>query len=302
MKINLTEVRQMIRRELVLGLVREAVERTILVEQAEGPSYDQNVELLRRYKEGDPSALNDLVMANRGLVRKIAHAYSKKSNIPFEDLEQGGYEGLLRALNKLEAGDDAETIKRKMSSWIRSQMQGQIGSNRSVHIGGRDERTILNGFTKAFSRLKQELGRDPTDEEVADELGVDVEKLKAVRSVGAVSTNMEVGEEGGSTFGDTLSDTFGATPEDTLMQRDFYGLLDRFEDNLSNPVDKLAVQVLKGDLTNQQAADQVAKSTGGSYTRAAMNLRVQKIKDTLKKFLGAEAMEYTEFFDKNVAV
>lgn len=300
MRVNLTEVRRMIRRELALELIKEAVKKTVLLEQGK-PSYEQNVEYLRRYKQGDSSALNDLVMANQGLIRKIAHSFASKTGIPFEDLEQAGYEGLLRALNKLEVDDDASTIQRKISSWARSQMQAQINQTRPVHIGGRDERTIMNSFTRTYKKLKAELGREPTDEEVAERLGVSVDKLKDVRNVGGISTETPVGEEGESQFGDSLQYQNQANPEDVLMQKEFIGFLDRFEKSLTKLQDKFAVKVIKGEMTGQEAADKYSEASGKDYGRAAMSLRAKQIKDKLVSYLGDEAVDYLEFLERNVA-
>lgn len=302
MKINLNEVRQMIRKEIVLGLVKEAVEKAYLSEQNQSRD-ERNMELIRQYKAGDPSALNQFVQDNSGLVATIARQFSKKSGVEFDDLMQAGYEGLLRGIEKFDAERENANISATLQGWIRSMIAQQLELTRPVSVkgkGGRDIRKVKTGFNKAFNKLRSELGRDPSDEEVAAELGVDVETMRSVRSVGGVSANMPVGEEGGMTIGDTIvADT--ANPEETLLQKDFVDLLSRFEDNLSKTADKYAVKVLKGEMTNQQAADAVAEEEGKNYSRQALNLRVKQMKNALMNFLGDEAFEYSDFLEKNAA-
>ncbi len=313
MKVNLKEVRQLIRKEIVLGLVKEAVQKAYLSEQSSSRD-EKNKELLKRYQEGDPSALSQFIEANKGLVIQIAKQFAgsarragrsgMESNLELDDLTQAGYEGLVNAVNKFDPTRDNANLGGSMRNWIKQAISQQLKLSQPVSVkgkGGRDIRTIQNSFSKRYYELKSELGRDPSDEEMAASLGVDLELMKQVRSVGGTSTDMPLGDEGGQTIGDSLTYQNQASPEDSVLQQDFTNLLSRFEDNLSKLSDKLAVKVLKGELTNQAAADQVAAETGKNYTRAAMNLRVKKMKGMLLKFLGEDGMDYADALEKNAA-
>lgn len=303
MKINLFEVRKLIRKDIVTKLVKESVESFILLEQS-NLSYKNNAEILSRYQEGDPSALGELITANQGLVRKIAHRY-KNTGVPFEDLEAAGYEGLIRAINKLSVGAGNEEILKNMSNWTRSMMQKEIESLKPVKVGGRQERTIKSGFTKAFNRLKAELGRDPSDEEIADELGVSVERLKSVRRVGAVSTSSPLGDEGEATFGDTLTYSDQGSPEELYMRKEFEELINRFENSLVDYKDIMAFKAgLKKEMTLEKAAEMIRDELGlDNFTRAAVSARAKNLERKLKSFIEEEGYYEVDddlsFFEKS---
>lgn len=173
------------------------------------------VELAKRIERGDLSAKERLVNANLRLVISNARKY-EGCELPLLDLIQEGILGLIRAAEKFDyrRGFKFSTYA---TFWIRESIQRAI-ANRSrtirlpVHIGQRDRR-----LERARRTLVAELGREPSDEELAEAAELDIGAIRELREAARVVTSLDrpVGEEDDTPLG-TLIASEAVSPEETL--------------------------------------------------------------------------------------
>lgn len=182
--------------------------RTYLNEMGRFPllTADEQLILAQKYKEGDETAKQQMVESNLRLVVSVAKRYVGHG-VPILDLIQEGNIGLMRAIDKFEP-----SMGYKFSTyatwWIRQAITRYIAdTSRSIRLPVHMNELIykINRITK---NLISELGRNPTDAEIAEAVGITVKKLDVVRSfsVDINSLDTPIGEDEEATVGDFISD------------------------------------------------------------------------------------------------
>ncbi|WP_036031070.1 RNA polymerase sigma factor SigF [Leptolyngbya sp. PCC 6406] len=174
----------------------------------------QGMELLMAYKQEPTISLrNRLVRLNAGLVRKIAHRISHQCSEPYEDLEQIGYLGLIRAIERFNPGQGC-AFSSFAVPYIRGEMLHFLRDRgTSVKIPRRWQ-DLQKEAQKRQGELIRELGRQPNDHEMADALAVSVEEWREVKLANKnrmpLSLDATVCHQVDSsiTLGDTLPDTY----------------------------------------------------------------------------------------------
>ena len=181
-------------------------------------SHQDRVELSAIVRDGK-SAQEHLIKANSRLVVSVAKKYVGRG-VPFLDLIQEGNIGLIRAVNKFDyrRGYKFSTYA---TWWIRQAVTRAIADQgRTIRVPVHMYEQI-NRLARVSRQLVQELGRDPTVEEIAGELGVSPKKVERTIKVSQrpLSLEMPVGEEDDSFLGDFIEDSDAPSPTDQASQQ-----------------------------------------------------------------------------------
>lgn len=177
-------------------------------------SYEEELELAKRVLDGDEEAKQKLAESNLRLVVSIAKKYVGKGML-FLDLIQEGNMGLIKAVEKFDY-----TKGYKFSTyatwWIRQAITRAIADQaRTIRIPVHMVETI-NKLIRTSRHLLQQLGREPTPEEIAKEMEIPVEKVVEIQKIAQdpVSLETPIGEEDDSHLGDFIQDDESLAPQD----------------------------------------------------------------------------------------
>jgi len=190
----------------------------------------EEVELAKRMALGDDEAKKKLAEANLRLVVSIAKRYVGRGML-FLDLIQEGNLGLIKAIDKFdyEKGFKFSTYA---TWWIRQAITRAIADQaRTIRIPVHMVETI-NKYVRISRQLLQELGRDPKPEEIAERMGIPLEKIREIQkiSLDPVSLETPIGEEEDSHLGDFVEDEGALSPPDSaafmLLKKQLEEVLD----------------------------------------------------------------------------
>ena len=204
-------------------------------------SFDEELELAKKVIDGDEEAKQKLAESNLRLVVSIAKKYVGRGML-FLDLIQEGNMGLIKAVEKFDY-----TKGYKFSTyatwWIRQAITRAIADQaRTIRIPVHMVETI-NKLIRTSRHLLQQLGREPTPEEIAQEMEIPVEKVMEIQKIAQdpVSLETPIGEEDDSHLGDFIQDEDSPAPQDSAA----YTLLKEQLEEVMNTLTPREAKVLK---------------------------------------------------------
>lgn len=226
-------------------------------------THEREIELAQRIEMGDREAMKQFILANLRLVVSIAKRYVGRG-LTLLDLIQEGNIGLIRAVQRYD-WRRGHRFSTHATWWIRQAI------SRAVADKGRTIRlpvyvnTALNRIRRERQRLLQELGREPTEQELAEATGLDpIRMIELQGAPGApVSLELPVGEDEEQELGDVLADTESASPEDIATKQTLKDEVQRVLEAVLTPRERLVLQLRFG-LGNSQAhpLEQVGRELG----------------------------------------
>jgi RNA polymerase primary sigma factor len=168
-------------------------------------THEEEIDLGRRTREGDKTARSKLIEKNLRLVIPVAKKY-RGMGLPFGDLIQEGNIGLMRAADKFDP-EKGFRFSTYATWWIRQAIQRAVADKGRtirvpVHMGEK-----IRKMARTYNELSTQLKREPTDEEVAERLSWDVDRVKDVKSAipDATSLNQPLSsDEDSSELGDLV--------------------------------------------------------------------------------------------------
>ena len=194
----------------------------------------EEVKLARRIKRGDEEARAIMVRSNLRLVVKIARDYSNYG-LPLLDLISEGNIGLMKAVERFDPKKGGK-LSTYAAWWIKQSIKRALANQSKtirlpVHLVDK-----IAKLRRVSAQMTEELGREPTDEELAEEVGMAVAKVSALKSAAIRPTSLDqpLGDDDNTALGDIIGDEGAEDPFEVLMDKDLRaevgGLLDVLDD------------------------------------------------------------------------
>lgn len=223
----------------------------------------RGMELLIAYHQKPSVRLrNQLVQLNAGLVRKIAHRVSHQCAEPYEDLEQIGYLGLIRAIERFDPTQGC-AFSSFAVPYIRGEMLHFLRDRSSTVKIPRRWQQLNKAGQKVREELSEAYGRQPSDDEVAEQLGVSVNEWRecklATRNRSPLSLDATISQQIDSpmTLGDTLPDMHYQNLQHLEEDRQ---QLQRALNQLEEKTRQAIEFVFIGDMSRKEVAERIGVS------------------------------------------
>ncbi len=177
---------------------------------------EQEVELAARIKNGDDAAREQMIRANLRLVVKIAHDYSH-FGLPLLDLISEGNIGLMKAVERFDPAKGGK-LSTYAAWWIKQSIKRALANQSKtirlpVHMVDK-----LARLRKTAAQMQEMLGREPTNEELAEAMGLPVKKIAHLKTVSVRPSSLDapIGENDSTELGELVCDENEPTPFETL--------------------------------------------------------------------------------------
>ncbi len=177
---------------------------------------EEEVTLAKRIQQGDAAAREHMIRANLRLVVKIAYDYSH-FGLPLMDLISEGNIGLMKAVERFDPGKGGK-LSTYAAWWIKQSIKRALANQSKtirlpVHLVDK-----ISRMRKTTALLQEEFGREPTNDELARELGIPVNKVAHLKTVSTRPSSLDapVGEDDSTELGELVRDENAATPYEDL--------------------------------------------------------------------------------------
>ena len=253
---------------------------------------DEEVELAQRIKEGDQIALDRLVRANLRFVVSVAKQYQNQG-LSLADLINEGNVGLIKAAQRFDETKGFKFISYAVW-WIRqSILQAVAEQSRMVRLP-LNQVGMLSKVKKTASYLEQLYQRKPTVKEIADELGVDVEKIDNIIKINAKEVSMDapVSSDDDMTFIDTVVPDNNEDADSTIVSETESAAIKRSLSTLNEKERQIIIYYFGLDSSQSYTLEEIG------YMMDMTRERVRQVKDkALKKLRTRSKKSLLSFYE-----
>jgi RNA polymerase primary sigma factor len=245
----------------------------------------QEIDLAGKIKKGDAAARERMINSNLRLVVTIAHDYANLG-LPLLDLISEGNIGLTKAVERFDPAKGAK-LSTYAAWWIKQSIKRALANQSKtiripVHLGDK-----LARVRRVSLQMSDELGREPTDDELAEEIGITSEKVARLRSVGIrpASLDAPVGDDDSTEFAETVGDEEAQTPFELLRDKNLLHEMDGLLDVLDAREKKIISQRFGLDGGTPKTLEDVSKDFGVTRERIRQlqNIALTKLRRALSK-------------------
>ena len=246
---------------------------------------EQEVELAERIKMGDKEARTHMIKANLRLVVKIAQDYSNYG-LSLQDLISEGNIGLMKAVERFDP-EKGGKLSTYAAWWIKQSIKRALANQSKtirlpVHMVDK-----ISRMRRISNILAEELGREPTNSELAEELGVPRSKLALLKQASQRPTSLDapVHEGENADFGEMIGDEKALDPANALSDKNMYNQLDDLLDVLNEREQRIIDARFGLDGKKPMTLEEVGLEFGVTRERIRQlqNLALKKMRNTLRK-------------------
>ncbi len=195
---------------------------------------EEEIKLAARIKRGDEKARQLMIRANLRLVVKIAHDYARYG-LPLLDLISEGNIGLMKAVERFDPKKGGK-LSTYAAWWIKQGIKRALANqSKTIRLPAHLVDKIAK-LRRVEHRLTEEFGREPTNEELAAELGVSPSVVGHWQTVSLKPTSLDapIGDEDGAEFGDIIGDDKARTPYDLINDAQLKSEMEELLDQLDH--------------------------------------------------------------------
>ncbi len=259
---------------------------------------EQEIELAAKIKKGDAAARERMINSNLRLVVTIAHDYANLG-LPLLDLICEGNIGLTKAVERFDPAKGAKLSTYAMW-WIKQSIKRALANQSKtirlpVHLVDK-----IAKVRRVSLQMSDELGREPTDDELGEEIGIAGKKVARLKSVGIspASLDASIGDDDSTEFGDVVGDEEAQTPFELLRDKNLRGEVDGLIEVLDSREKKIISQRFGLDGGKPKTLEDISKNFGVTRERirqlqnialAKLRRAISKKEDPLEKELSVAA-------------
>ena len=247
---------------------------------------EEEVKLARRIKKGDQAARQHMIKANLRLVVKIAHDYSNLG-LPLLDLISEGNIGLMKAVERFDPKKGGK-LSTYAAWWIKQSIKRALANQSKtirlpVHLVDKIAR-----MRRISTQLAEEFGREPTDEELAEELNISAAKVSQLRTAAIRPASLDAavgGEDDSVSLGDLIGDESATDPHQMLSDKNLKGSIGDVMHVLDERELKIITARFGLDGKRELTLEEVGKKfkVTRERIRQLQNIALKKLKRALDK-------------------
>lgn len=246
---------------------------------------NEEIELAARIKKGDKKAREQMIKANLRLVVKIAHDY-EGLGLPLLDLINEGNIGLMKAVERFDPAKGGK-LSTYGSWWIKQSIKRALANQSKtirlpVHLVDK-----ISKMRRTAMKLQEEFGREPTDEELGEELGISAARVAQLRTaaIRPASLDAPIGDDDSNNFAEVVQDENADTPYEQLEEKTVTKMLQEMVKTL-DPREATILRYRFGlDGGTEKTLEEVGEKFGVTRERVRQiqNIALNKLRKMIEK-------------------
>jgi RNA polymerase primary sigma factor len=248
-------------------------------------SPQEEIDLAARIKKGDREARALMIKANLRLVVKIAHDYVNLG-LPLLDLVSEGNIGLMKAVERFDPAKGGK-LSTYAAWWIKQSIKRALANQSKtirlpVHLVDK-----ISKMRRVSLQISEELGREPTDDELAEEIGISRRKVSQIKTVSVrpASLDAPISDDDATEFGEIVADEDAQTPFELLRDKNLRDEVSDLLEVLDDRERKIILQRFGLDGEKPQTLEEVGKKfrVTRERIRQLQNIALAKMRRGLNK-------------------